>query len=208
MANDQEKFWQGWDGYEYQARNAGSLVGSVLSNITLFARALPPDINTVIEFGAGVGNNLRAINTLLPAAQLAAVEINPGAAKALLKITPWVYEQSMLDWTNPEPALACKRWDLAFTKGVLIHIAPADLPRAYVALYNASGRYVLLCEYFCPTPRMITYRGEDNRLWARDFAGEMLEAYTDLWLVGYGFVSRRDPNPQDDLTWWLMEKQQ
>lgn len=45
-------------------------------------------------------------------------------------------------------------------------------------------------------------------LFKRDFAGEMLEKYQDLQLVDYGFVYHGDANfPQDDLTWFLLEKQ-
>jgi spore coat polysaccharide biosynthesis protein SpsF len=35
----------------------------------------------------------------------------------------------------------------------------------------------------------------------------MLDAFPDLKLLDYGFVYRRDPaHPQDDVTWFLMEK--
>ena len=40
-----------------------------------------------------------------------------------------------------------------------------------------------------------------------NFAGEMLDRFRDLRLVDYGFVYHRDVNfPQDDITWFLMEK--
>ena len=100
------------------------------------------------------------------------------------------------------------RWDLAFTRGLLIHIHPRDLPKAYDTLHQAAAKYILICEYFSPQPRMIPYRGQDNLLWARDFAGEMLDRFDDLALLDYGFVYHRDPvAPQDDVTWFLMEKE-
>jgi hypothetical protein len=35
----------------------------------------------------------------------------------------------------------------------------------------------------------------------------MLDAYPDLKLLDYGFVYHRDPaHPQDDVTWFLIEK--
>jgi spore coat polysaccharide biosynthesis protein SpsF len=38
-------------------------------------------------------------------------------------------------------------------------------------------------------------------------AGEMMERYPDLALVDYGFLYHKDPVfPQDDITWFLMEK--
>jgi hypothetical protein len=41
----------------------------------------------------------------------------------------------------------------------------------------------------------------------RDFAGEIMDRFPDLRLVDYGFVYHRDPQfPQDDFTWFLMEK--
>jgi hypothetical protein len=36
----------------------------------------------------------------------------------------------------------------------------------------------------------------------------MLDRFPDLSLVEYGFVYHRDPFPQDDLTWFLLEKPQ
>ncbi|MGE6567285.1 MULTISPECIES: hypothetical protein [Shewanella] len=38
------------------------------------------------------------------------------------------------------------------------------------------------------------------------WAGEMLDKYSDLTLVDYGFVYLRDINfPQDDTNWFLLE---
>jgi spore coat polysaccharide biosynthesis protein SpsF len=92
-------------------------------------------------------------------------------------------------------------------KGVLIHIGPSELPRVYDLTHRASARFICIAEYYNPTPVTITYRGRGNRLFKRDFAGEMLERFPDLRLVDYGFAYRRDPVfPQDDITWFLLEK--
>lgn len=92
-------------------------------------------------------------------------------------------------------------------KGVLIHIDPDMLDTVYEKLYQASNRLILICEYYNSTPVSISYRGHADRLFKRDFAGEMLEKYPDLMLVDYGFSYRRDPAfPQDDITWFLMQK--
>jgi spore coat polysaccharide biosynthesis protein SpsF len=200
---DQEKFWQTAFGDNYTQRNRVAEVGSLRSNVALFSRILSStqDVHSVIEFGAGDGRNLAAINKIAPFIELSAVEINVSAYDAMPECVSTVILGSILD-----PAMKLQPQDMAMTKGLLIHVAPADLPQAYLKLYASAKRYILLCEYFCPAPRMIPYRGHDDRLWARDFAGEMLDAYPDLTLKDYGFVSRRDPNPQDDITWWLLEK--
>lgn len=205
--NAQEKLWMSSFGDEYQRRSPGN----VEANRVLFEHALDGlTIHSAIEFGAGVGSNLVALRELLPNAHLSAVEINPVAVAEIRKKEPGVqvHVTSIIGWTTPrdlEP-IEPPAWDLALTKGLLIHIAPVDLLSAYKAIHRATKRYVLLCEYYCPKPRMIPYRGNDDVLWARDFAGEMIDHFPDLRLVDYGWVYHRDPHPQDDLTWFLMEK--
>ena len=64
----------------------------------------------------------------------------------------------------------------------------------------------MINEYFNPTPVSIPYRGHENKLFKRDFAGELIDSYS-LKLVDYGFVYSRDNlYPQDDMTWFLLEK--
>ena len=96
---------------------------------------------------------------------------------------------------------------MVLIKGVLIHINPDALLQVYDKLVAASGRYLLVAEYYNPAPVAISYRGHADRLFKRDFAGEIMERHPQMQLVDYGFVYRRDPNfPQDDITWFLMEK--
>jgi hypothetical protein len=84
----------------------------------------------------------------------------------------------------------------------------ADLERAYETLYQSTRRYILVCEYFSQDPVAIPYRGQPEALWKRDFAGDLLDSYDDLQVVAYGFAWRRDPDPQDDLSYFLLEKRQ
>ena len=92
-------------------------------------------------------------------------------------------------------------------KGVLIHIAPEELLEVYDKLYNSSKRYICIAEYYNPVPVEVQYRGHSGKLFKRDFTGEMLDKYSDLQLVDYGFIYHRDNNfPQDDITWFLLEK--
>ena len=100
-----------------------------------------------------------------------------------------------------------KKFDLTFTSGVLIHINPDELQTVYKKLYDYSQRYVMVSEYYNPTPVEVNYRGNKGRLFKRDFAGEMMDMFPDLHLVDYGFIYHRDWRfPEDDSTWFLMEK--
>lgn len=199
----QELFWQGEFGTEYIERNrSDQLLGS---NLAFFAKALAAasGFGSCIEFGANIGMNLRAMRLLFPSIEQSAIEINPTAAAALREMLPAdnVFEASILDFAPP------RTYDLAFIKGVLIHINPEFLPAVYDALYAATGRYLLVGEYYNPSPVKISYRGHDDRLFKRDFAGEILDRFSDLALVDYGFAYHRDPKfPQDDISWFLMEK--
>ncbi len=198
---EQEQFWAGEFGDAYVERNAAEQL--LIANVALFAKILriADPVSSVIEMGANIGMNLHAIKRLLPSCQLDGVEINPKAAERL-RSTGFVnvFEQSILDFNPPQ------QYDFAFIKGVLIHINPDHLPQVYDKLHQASKRYICVTEYYNPTPVALPYRGHENRLFKRDFAGEMLDRFSDLRLVDYGFVYRRDRFPQDDLTWFLMEK--
>jgi spore coat polysaccharide biosynthesis protein SpsF len=112
-----------------------------------------------------------------------------------------VTHSSLLDFKPKAPS------DFVLVKGVLIHLNPEVLPGVYELLHAASSRYICIVEYYNPSPVTIPYRGHSERLFKRDFAGEVLGKYADIKLRDYGFVYHGDPNfPQDDLTWFLLEK--
>lgn len=199
---EQEAFWAGGFGDEYTGRNRGA--NWIASNVAFFAKVLrrTSSVGSVLELGANIGMNLRALRNLLPEARLSAVEINAQAVEELQKIPELgIHHGSLLDFEPTEKS------DLVLIKGVLIHINPDKLPDVYDVMHKASSRYICLAEYYNPTPVAIPYRGHTDRLFKRDFAGEMLQRHPDLRLVDYGFAYHGDPNfPQDDLTWFLLEK--
>lgn len=199
---EQEAFWAGTFGTEYIDRNQGDAL--LASNLDFFAKALRATrgIKSCIEFGANIGLNLRAMKLLYPACEMHGIEINADAARELAQVIPQdrVYHSSILDFSS---GLAC---DLVLTRGVLIHINPDALPSVYDKLVAASNRYLLVGEYYSPVPVAIPYRGHTDRLFKRDFAGEIMDRHPQMQLLDYGFVYRRDPNfPQDDISWFLME---
>jgi pseudaminic acid biosynthesis-associated methylase len=200
---DQEAFWAGNFGTEYIQRNQGDAL--LASNLAFFAKALHQAkvFKSCIEFGANIGMNLKALKLLHPSLDAHAIEINADAAKELAQVIPanQVYNQSILEFTPS------RQWDLTLIKGVLIHLNPEVLPQVYDKLFAACSRYLLVAEYYNPAPVAIPYRGHSDRLFKRDFAGEMMDRHPQLKLIDYGFAYRRDPNfPQDDITWFLMEK--
>lgn len=200
---EQEAFWAGAFGTDYIARNQGDAL--LASNLNFFSKALHAarGVNSCLEFGANIGMNLKALKLLRPGLDAHGIEINADAARQLGETIPpaQVYNTSILDF-QPK-----RSWDLALIKGVLIHINPEVLPQVYDKLVASTSRYLLVAEYYNPAPVAIPYRGHTDRLFKRDFAGEIMERHPQMRLVDYGFAYRRDPNfPQDDITWFLMEK--
>lgn len=146
------------------------------------------------------------MDRLVPDLKCTAVEINHKAAEILRNDNNFqndviVLEQSILDYHSEI------KYDLSLIKGVLIHINPDELNIVYKTLYESSYRYICIAEYYNPTPIMVKYRNNENKLYKRDFAGEFMDLYSDVDLIDYGFVYHRDNNfKQDDITWFLLEK--
>lgn len=201
---EQEIFWADNFGNDYIERNRSKNLFA--SNLNIFSDIFKKtcNITTIIELGANIGMNIQAINYLLPNSKTSAVEINKKAFNELQNVcTDKAVLASILDInTNEYP-----KYDFVFTKTVLIHINPDELSNIYEVMYNLSNKYICIAEYYNPTPMTITYRGETDKLFKRDFAGELLAKYPNLKLVDYGFKYKRDNNfAQDDITWFLLEK--
>lgn len=198
---EQEKFWAGDFGLRYIDRNSSNSL--LHSKIAMWARMLRAanNVSSVRELGCNIGLNLVALSRLQPKLKLSGYEINEEAARQASEYNVANITQcSILDEINDEKV------DLTFTAGVLIHINPAFLDDVYRNLVNGSNRYVLVSEYYNPSPTQINYRGHRDKLFKRDFAGDLIDRY-DLKLIDYGFLYKRDNwAPQDDITWFLLEK--
>ena len=199
---EQEKFWATDFGNDYPSRNEGEKLVSV--NVAIFSKILKncSSIESAAELGCNIGLNLIALNRINKNLSLRGYEINAQAAKAAQKENI----AEVLNTTVVEPLDSSRKFDLTFTKGVLIHINPELLNAVYQNLYDLSNRYILVYEYYNPTPVSVEYRGHQNRLFKRDFAGELIDKF-NLKLIDYGFNYKREKYfPHDDATWFLLEK--
>jgi spore coat polysaccharide biosynthesis protein SpsF len=131
-----------------------------------------------------------------------AVEINKHACRYLQRIPGLeIVNKSILEY-NPS-----KKYDLAFTRGVLIHINPEELNHVYDLLWSCSSKYICIAEYYNPEPEQVSYRGHVGKLFKRDFAGEFMDRHSQCRLIDYGFIYHRDPQwPADDITWFMLKK--
>ncbi len=203
---EQENFWAGEFGDNYIARN--NAIKTINAKTALFSKILShtKNVSTILEIGANIGLNLLALKNLISSCKCSAIEINPVAVTQLKTIpNVKVFEGSVFQFTPEQLG----KYDFTFTSGVLIHINPEKLSQVYELLYTCSTKYIMVNEYYNPSPVEVTYRGHSQKLFKRDFAGDLLEKYSDLELIDYGFQYHKDNNfPLDDCTWFLLMKKQ
>jgi len=200
--NEQEKFWSGKFGNNYIFRNNSKKLQK--NNDYFFKKIFHKKqrINSILEFGSNIGNNLLSLEKIYKNCSFTALELNTKACKILKKKRPKfkIVNNTILNFETNQ------KFNLVLCKGVLIHINPKQLKKVYEKIYNLSNRYILLAEYFSPNPEKIRYRNYKNKLFKRDFALEIMQNYKSLKLIDYGFVYHKDKYPVDNLNWFLLKK--
>jgi len=198
--------WQGAFGDAYVDRNAAE-PAMLHARTRMWARILEPlaaaPPASIAEVGANIGLNLRALQRLT-GARLTAVEPNRKARERMVAdgVVPAAQAIGGIAAAIPLPDGAV---DMAFTSGVLIHIAPDDLAASCREIHRIARRYVACVEYFADAPQEIPYRGHAGLLFKRDFGSFWLKGFPDLALVDYGFFWK-PATGLDNLTWWLFRK--
>ena len=136
---EQEKFWAGDFGNEYVDRNDNSELIAYRTAVFSKILANTKGINSFLEFGANIGQNLIALKQLKPLCSFGAIEINKKAIETLKGIPDTkVFEGSILNFSAQELG----KFDFTFTSGVLIHIDPDKLSDVYSMLYDCSKKYI------------------------------------------------------------------
>jgi len=156
------------------------------------------DVKSAIEVGCNAGWNLAYLTTIgIP--EVVGIEPQPYAV-ARAKERGFVAIQG----TAFALPAADASFDLAFTSGVLIHIAPSDLGRALDELYRVSRRYLVAIEYDHTSETEVAYRGHAGALWKRDHGATWQSRYPDLKVVKKIFLD--EARGYDDCTAYLFEK--
>jgi pseudaminic acid biosynthesis-associated methylase len=200
--NDQQVFWSEDYAQDYIRKNKefDHALGVECWRKMLSAGS---NISSILELGCNIGRNIGFLNEVLPDATKSIVEISKPAFDFA------TCNHSLVHAFNGPIELASfpDKFDLVFTIGVLIHIHPDNLMRVMEKLYDCSGQYILMGEYFNRTPAMIEYQGERDRLFKRDFGKLFIENFR-VELLGYGFLWGHiyDAAGFDDITWWLFRK--
>ncbi|HEY7351140.1 MAG TPA: pseudaminic acid biosynthesis-associated methylase [Terriglobales bacterium] len=185
----QSKMWQGEFGRAYSDRNIlgpaelDSLwlgnYGVSRSEINRIFLECIPKTASILEVGCNAGNQLMFLQAQ-GYTDLTGVEIQSYAlsvAKSRLKNVALKQGSALcLPFEN------CS-FDLVFTSGVLIHIAPEDLPQAFAEIHRCARHYIWATEYFSPEATPVNYHGHEKLLWKMDYAQIYLSLFSDLELV-------------------------
>jgi pseudaminic acid biosynthesis-associated methylase len=205
MPTPQEDFWKNKITEDYARDNS---VFDEKLGLTAWEKILTKikksDILSYLDCGSNIGRNVFFLKKILPAATANIVELAKEPYELCLE--GFQIEDSFL---GPiKEAKFDRKFDLVFTIAVLIHVNPDDLIKSMSRMYEMSSRYILIGEYFNRTPVMINYRGEDDRLFKRDF-GKLFAENFDCKVIDYGFLwgHEFDTAGFDDITYWVFEKQ-
>ena len=74
-------------------------------------------------------------------------------------------------------------FDLVFTSGLLIHIAPEDIAAVLDEIYRCTKQYIWCFEYYSDVYTKIEYRGHTDLLWKTNFSKLFLDRFSSLRLV-------------------------
>ena len=196
--------WAGAFGDAYTERNILSdeaVRGRARMWSPLWDRMQPDAPRSVLEVGANIGLNLRALQAITDA-ELWGQEPNPSALDRLRAVLP---EGRALEGFAHEIPLADGAVDLVMTMAVLIHVHPSLLDRTLDELYRVSSKWIVVAEFFAQSQEAVTWRGEEGLLHRNDYGGLMMDRFPDLQRVDYGFWWRRATSG-GDCTWWLFRK--
>ena len=202
--------WAGQFGEEYTDRNAQTLKemeDSYLDKYGISRTELNENFikkidrsSRILEVGSNIGNQLLCLQKMGfkdlygIEVQNYAVELSKSRTKGI-NIT----ENSGFDIPYKD-----KYFDLVFTSGVLIHIAPSDISRIMEEIHRSTRKYIWGFEYYADEYTEISYRGKKDLLWKADFPKLYLDQFNDLELVKQEHVKYLQDENVDVM--YLLEK--
>ena len=133
----------------------------------------------ILEVGCNCGNQLLLLQEM-GFTDLWGVEVQSYAVERARSRIPTVnlVQSSAFDLPYENAA-----FDLVFTSGVLIHVSPADLPRALDEIHRCAKTWIWGLEYYAPDVTEVNYRGHDELLWKMNYSKSYLDRFDDLQLV-------------------------
>lgn len=211
--NEQEAFWGGDFGKDYTDRNTRHKeelnkvyqdwygVTRVKMNET-FLGSLPKDTR-ILEVGCNTGMQLACLQAM-GFTSLYGIELQGYAVQKAKDYTQGI---NVIQGSAFDIPFKDNFFELIFTSGVLIHIAPENLPNIFNEMHRCSKRYIWGFEYYAETTTSINYRGNEGFLWKANYGKLIREQFRDLTLVReefYPYITNAEKGNVDFM--YLLEK--
>ena len=212
MQTEQIKTWTGSFGRDYTERNRFAddadfnrlyveRYGRSRDEINQDWLAAVPRDARILEVGANIGNQLRALSRI-GFRHLYGIEIQRYCVEEAKRLVP---EADVVEASAFDIPFKDGWFDLVFTNNVLIHIAPDDIAGVLDEMHRVTGRWIWGFEYFAPQFTQIPYRGKDDLLWKADYAALFRERFPALGREREELMDCLDePGKQDKL--YLLSK--
>lgn len=181
--------WRGEFGQAYTARNLLSVeqldelhakqYGESRRSMNRRFLEQVPRTCRILEVGTNVGNQLECLKEM-GFTRVYGIELQFEAASFAAKRLGCA---RISQGSASQIPFRTATFDLVFTAGVLIHIAPEDLPSVLTEIHRVSRRFIWGMEYFSETCKEIPYREHTDLLWSNDFAQAYRGLFPDLSLV-------------------------
>lgn len=204
--NKQGRVWAGEFGNQYTKRNEIDYKKHLpiwRETLKEFGPTYPQ--LSVLEVGCNRGHNLRALSFLGVGYGKFLYPIGIDINKSALDIARKTYCTVQHGDALAIP-FETNTFDLVFTMGVLIHIAPENLATAIREIYRVSGRFILAIEYPADEEIVVSYHGNNDMLWKRDFQSEFTTTCPSLQLIKHWSWGTEEKPFYDRLDGWLFEK--
>lgn len=185
----QLKLWKGEFGKEYTDRNEQTLEEMEDDYIKKF-NITRTEINSkfignldktirILEVGCGIGNQLLCLQKM-GFTSLYGVDLQTYAIEKAKSRTSNI---NLTQTLAEELQFEDRFFELIFTSGVLIHLAPDNILNVLKEIHRCSRQYIYGSEYFAEDWTSVEYRGKKNALWKTDYSRLYLDYFNDLELV-------------------------
>jgi len=155
----------------------------------------------ILEVGSSIGNQLLLLqkmgfkNLYGIELQSYAVELSKSKTKGINIIQGSALDIPFKDYF----------FDLVFTSGLLIHIAPKGITKVLDEIYRCTKQYIWCFEYYAEEYIEICYRERTGLLWKTNFSKLFLERFGNLKLVKERLFEYRE-NDNVDAMFLLQEE--
>jgi pseudaminic acid biosynthesis-associated methylase len=213
METPQIEFWNGNFGKEYTERNPQNMQ----EWDTLYKRNYGKtkiDMNAeflsgldksakILEVGCNIGLQLLGLQRM-GFTNLYGIELQAYAVEKAKENTKGI---DIIQGSGFDVPFRDNYFDLVYTSGVLIHIAPNDLPKFTSEMVRCSSKYIWGFEYFSEETKQLNYRGNEGFMWKADFPSVFTKMFSNLTLVSkkvYPYISEKEKGNEDVM--YLLEK--